>query len=420
MAGGLLQPAFANDGGAAGEDAKAPEKADHKVSAQVAEPVAPAPAPAPAAGGPRAPFELERTLSALQDQTGVGNAAAHAALRPLIRRIGEDMAKAPLEAWKEPKNARALVSFVLSGGEPSLLKRLIDDKVELGGIDPNLAAATVAFAERRSEEAVALLSKINVRELRGSLAAHVALVQGIVMSERQPEEAIKNFDLARLYSPGTLVEQGALRRETMVMSKLGRWDEAEKLAKQYLRRFGRAVYAPSFYREIAEQIAGQPDTRDESQFARLVTLFNMIDEPARRRTYLLLAERSVMVGKVKMARFAAARASELYDPESVEGARLQVYGAAADVATDKTPDGLSTLQAVDRRKLGASDSLLADAAFEVGEDVRREPIEEAAAAKVAASLPESATAQISTPTAVMELARKKIGTVDDLLKAAQK
>jgi chemotaxis protein MotC len=356
-----------------------------------------------------APYELVRSLNALQDQTSSGNRSAHKAQRPLIQRIGEEMKSAPVEVWKEPKNGRALVSYVLSGGEADLLKRLMDDKAEVGGVDPNLAAAAIAYAERRSEEARTLFDKVEARALEPSLAAHVALVQGVVLSEREPETAIKRFELARLLAPGSIVEQGALRRQTMVSGKLGRWHEAERLAAQYLRRFGEAVYAPTFYRELAEQLATQPDTRDEEQFTRLVTLFDMLGEKERRQTYLLLAERAVLAGKIKMARFAAARASELYGSGSTERVRLQVYGAAADVATDKSGDGLSALQEIDRRRLGNRDTLLVDAANEVGHDVTREP-----------ALTDPLATNAGDKLTVVDAARKSIDKADELLEATKK
>ena len=390
----------------------------------------PAPAEAPAATAPAAevpaappgppqPYQLVRSLNALQDQTGVGNRSAHLAQRSLIQRIGEEMAKSPAETWKDPRNGRALVSYVLSGGEPDNLKRLIDDKIEIGGIDLVLAAAAVAYAERRNDEARALLSKVDPRKIPSSLAAHVALVQGIVFSAREPEEAIKKFEFARLLAPGSLVEQGALRRQTMAASKLGRWDQAEKLAAQYLRRFGNAVYAPTFYRENAEQLAGEKDTRDEAQFARLTKLFDLIAETPRRQTYLFLAERAILGGKVKMARFAAEQASKLYPQDSPEGARLQVYGGAASVASDKVSDGLSALENVDRRRLGERDTLLADAAIEVGGDVLREPgvvanvIEPERQADLGKLSPNDASP-------VVGLAQKSIGKADELLGAAKK
>jgi chemotaxis protein MotC len=386
-------------------------------SAETAKPAAPV-----GESGPPKPYQLVRTLNALQDQTGVGNKTAHMAQRSLLQRIGEEMEQVPNETWADPRNGRALVSYVLSGGEPAVIKRLLDEKIEIAGVDKVLAAAAVAYAERRSDEATAFLAKVNPREIEPSLAAHVALVQGIVFAQREPERAIKAFELARLFAPGSLVEQGALRRQAMVASKLGRWDEAEKLSAQYLRRFGQAVYAPTFYRELAEQLAGEPDTRDENQFSRLTKLFNLLGERQRRQTYLLLAEKSILTGKVKMARFAAARASELYAVGSRERARLEVYGAAADVASEQTPAGLAVLQAVDRRRLGTRDSLLADAATEVGADVRREPVEMVVDEKAAQLAEDALTAEQiqSDPPPIIDTARKSIGKADELLKAAKK
>lgn len=358
------------------------------------------------------PYQLIRSLTALQDQTGSGNKLAHREQRPLIKRIGEELGRVPVEAWKAPRNGRALVVYVLSGGETDVLKKLMDSKSEIGGVDLMLAAAAIAYAERRGEEARTLLAKIDARTLSPSLAAHVALVQGILLADREPETAIKHFELARLLAPGSIVEQGALRRQAVVVGKMGRWHEQERLAAQYLRRFGHAVYAATFYRELAEQLASQPDTRDEDQFARLVTLFNMLGEKERRATYLLLAERAVVAGKIKMARFATARASELYGSGSAERVRLQVYGAAADVPSDKSEDGLSMLREIDRRRLGRRESLLVDAASEVGQDVRREP-------ELADTTAASDTA-VNEPMAVVDAARKSMDKADELLKAGKK
>lgn len=362
------------------------------------------------------PFELVRTLNALQDQAGQGNRAAFAAQQAMMRDASTALEQAPVEAWALPRNGRALIGFVLSGGHPAALQKVLREKVELAGVDGNLARATVAFAERRTDAAKTLFANVNVHELEPALAAQVALVKGIV--DREPHLAIANFEMARLLAPGTLVEQSALRRQMRAESDLGHREESERLAAQYLRRFGRAVYAAGFYRELAEVFAAQPDTRDDGDFARLVTLLGQIEVPQRRQTYLYLAERSVLAGKVQMARFAAARASEMYDEGTRENARSRVYGAAADVATDRHDDGVSVLRELDRGKLGGSDIRLADAALEIASDVRREPVEVAAQdASAAGADTEAAPGQ---PSKVVELARKSLQRADELLKGKGK
>lgn len=368
----------------------------------------------------RAPYELVRTLQALQDQTALGNVAAHTAQRATIGHVGEQLAKAPREVWAERRNVRALVAFVLSGGPPDVLKTLMDEKVELPGVDAGLAVAAIAFAERRTDEVKTLLADVDPRKLEPGLAAHVALVQGIVFSDREPERALTSFSYARLLAPGTLVEQGALRRQSILASTMGRWHDGERLAAQYLRRFGNAVYAPAFYREIVEALAAQSDTRDEAQLARLKDLFAMLGEKERRQTYLFLAERSVLAGKVKLARFAAARANELYDAASREAARSVVYGAAADVVSEKIQEGVDALSQVDRGKLGRRDTLLIDAAVEVATDVRRAPKGETETAETALAEPASIEAAPGSGEAesspVMQHARKSLTKADELLK----
>ena len=60
------------------------------------------------------PFELVRSLQSLQDQVVRGNTRAHAAQRVLLAHIAEQFDALKPEGWKDPKNARAAVVFVLS------------------------------------------------------------------------------------------------------------------------------------------------------------------------------------------------------------------------------------------------------------------------------------------------------------------
>lgn len=393
----------------------------HEEEAPAAE--LPAIEPLPVDTDPKAPYRLVRTLEALQDQTGFGNKAAHAAQRPLIRRLAEELTKAPADVWKDPRNGRAIISYILSGGDPAVLQHLLDNKTEIGGVDPKLIGGTLAFANRRNEEARVMISPINPHDLPDSLGGRVALVQGILLADQHPKEALKKFSIARLLSPGSLVEQGALRRQAIVASKLGKWGEAERLATIYLRRFGNAVYAATFYRELVELLANQPDNNDEDRHKRLAALFDRIEPKLRRQTYLLLAERAVIGGNVNMARFASQNASALYDSGTSGSVRSQVYGAAADVASDQTPDGLAALNKVDRSKLGVRDTLLVGAALEVGADVRRDPeelVELLASQDGSDASKDGVHADVMASTPVMDLARKSIGKVDELLEATKK
>ena len=133
-------------------------------------------APAHGQEAPRQPADLVRSLQTLQDEIARGSTDAHLSQRTLIAQIAEQLALAKPEAWKEPRNARAAVAFVLSGGDPRLLKTLSEPGM-LPGMDEKLVQGVLAYGEGRNAEAADLLIRISARSLDPSLAGHLALVR---------------------------------------------------------------------------------------------------------------------------------------------------------------------------------------------------------------------------------------------------
>ena len=66
-----------------------------------------------------------RTLQILQEQIAHGNAAAQAAQPKLMAHIAERFLAADPAVWREPRNARAGVLFVLSGGKPAVMRAVL-------------------------------------------------------------------------------------------------------------------------------------------------------------------------------------------------------------------------------------------------------------------------------------------------------
>ena len=64
----------------------------------------------------REPYQLVRSLQSLQDQIARGDLEAHNAQPALLKRLGEKLATADSAVWKDPRNSRAAVTFLLSGG----------------------------------------------------------------------------------------------------------------------------------------------------------------------------------------------------------------------------------------------------------------------------------------------------------------
>lgn len=373
-----------------------------------------------AQGSSGEPFELVRSLQSLQDQVARGNARAHAYQRVLMGQIGERFAGMNPAGWREPRNVRAAVVFVLSGGAGGVLQALLDSGARVD-LDERLIKGALAYAEGRREEAGKLLQGVDARSLDGSLGGHVAYVQAELAAEKEPAKAFAYLDDARLLAPGTLVEEAALRRQIALAATDGDMHRYWPLATQYLRRFPHSVYSRSFRQQFAAQIAVRTDAGNPEDLLKLDATLRGLAAVERRDVCLTIAKAALDRGKVGIAKFAAARAMQSAEPGSPEHARSRLLLAAALVATEGVEQGVETLAAIARGSLNDEDGSLMDAALAVAGQVRR-PIESPTPAGVAAAPGEKGEASdrpAGDATAeLLARARKAIAYVDQLLTEA--
>jgi chemotaxis protein MotC len=323
------------------------------------------------------PFELVRTLRAVQDRIAHGDSAAHEGQRELLAEIGAKLVRADAAAWKDPRNARAAVLYVLSGGDPSVLSRL-SASGSLPGIDETLVKGVLGYSEGRSADAETLLS-IDPRRLDPTIAGHVALVQSGLVMPKDASKALSFLDEARLRAPGTLVEEAGLRRQAFLLLAAGNRDGFEATSSRYFRRFGDSVYAPSFRMQFAMEVVGEKYAVDGVRLKRLEAILADVSPADRRELYLSIAAQGIVRGKVEAAGVAGGHASRLADDGTAARARAELYRGAALVVTDEYESGLAALTGVDRGRLDSADTELLEAALQLAGQLRKwpEPVDKA-------------------------------------------
>lgn len=315
-------------------------------------------AAAVAGGAAGEPYQLVRTLQMLQDQIAQGSTRALAAQKLLRARIDAALTAAPAETWQNRKNAEAAVTYVLSGGSPAILERLVvlDPKP---AVDQRLLGGALAYITGREAMANELLGPLDPFALPISMGGQVALAQSALLVRTDPEKSLKLLDIARLLGTGTLVEEAALRREIFVADQLKRFDKVEELARQYLDRFRHSVYAGNFRNRFAAAVTHMDFVKDGEQFKRLDNMVADVEPGARCQIYLTVALASVVRGNGLAAQLASGRAAALAEDGSVEQSRAALYSAAGGVADAKTFDEASRgLAAVRADQLSASDQAL--------------------------------------------------------------
>jgi chemotaxis protein MotC len=359
------------------------------------------------------PYELVRSLRAIQDQIARGNMAAHHFQKKFIPQVTDLLNQAKPEVWKEPKNARAAVIFVLSGGNPSVLQKILESKEE-PSIDAALIKGALAYSEGRLGEADKLLGKFDARQVDPSLAGLIALVQAM-LTEKKGTFAPANrlYDDARLLAPGTLVEESALRRQTFMAAAEKNLPRFETLSSQYFRRFGRCVYGIIFRRQFTKTMAAHQYTDDLNLMKRMESVINDLWPAGRLEVYAIATAEGVRRGKIEFARYMGAKAAALAPANSTASWRVKLYNGATAIVTPDYDQGLAELQSIPRDRLSKKDTAFLDAALGLAHGLHRLPDPPAPGT----GPPPDASGTAPAGNEAIERAKLTIAAADGLLKA---
>lgn len=334
--------------------------------------IAPAIAAQAANGKGAQPFELVRELQVFQNESVLRSKSGQSERRQRIKKIAAQLLGYDAKVWADPKNARAAVIYVLSGGDPRVLRKLTASHVALG-IDDRLVKGALAYGERQDAKATELLDGIELEALDRSIAGHVALVRALLIAKDESRKAYALLDMARVVAPGTIVEEAALRHQALLAANMDELDEFEGLSSQYFRRFSNSVFAQSFQRQFAQEIASHGYGGDAVRMAKLEALLSALPENERNDVCLTVAEEAIVRANVDVVRLAAQIAAIDGKKRNSDATRLKLFGAAAAIVTADYDQGLTALGSIDRAKLGAREEGLLDAALAVAREISRPP-----------------------------------------------
>ena len=361
--------------------------------------------------------DLTMDLQSLQVRIAAGDKAAYASQAERISAIGAAIAAAKPEVWRSKRETDAAVIYLLSGGQPRDIVRLVDS----GAVPASEISLMRAFAYvlGNETEAEKRLSGIDASRLPLRLAGPMAFAQSVIETDRNSAKAIELLDLARLLAPGTLVEEAALRREIMLEADQHQVERVALLARQYASRFGASVYAEGFLQTLAGALAQSGATDSPANFDKFHAFFAALAPDTRRGFLLGLARAATLSGRFQVATTAADAALDGVAPDGVEEARGKLYEAMARILTPDYDAGLAELQSVAQARLDRHDQELLAAARGVAAFIHEPPAPSAEppptdAAAIARADPNDAAAQ------TIVLAEAALGRTAPLVAAAPK
>lgn len=362
--------------------------------------------------------ESLRDLNAVQNRMAAGDAAARAAAPERLSTIERALPSMRTEAWKDARNARSAAVYLLCGGSPRALRKLFDAHAFADDAAPLLAASLV-YAEGRGE-AGKLLSALDAKSFPANLGGHLALVQGGTMLGADHAQAKKLFGLARLLTPGSLVEEAALRRETMILDAPAESGRLLSLATRYVSKYSASPFARSFWDGFKHVLTANALSLDP---ARLVELEKLAEHPSSTialEIHFSIARKAILHARLDVAKAEIASAERLADKPS-DKSRALWHQSLVKTMTGDFAKGLDELQQRDANTLSPADAelqgIVTGVTTRIRDDAREAPSSPADAGERSGQAADGAALD-ERP--IVEVVRQGLALADELLKKASR
>ncbi|TIS57203.1 chemotaxis protein MotC [Mesorhizobium sp.] len=316
------------------------------------------------------PYQLVRSLQLVQDRIASGDHAALPMQAKLLEMADARFRAASSQDFKEPKNFRALLVYGMSGGNPVTVEAATS-RAETDPQSLAVARGIISYLNGRPPEAIETLKPIDPMTLPGDLGAFLALVKGSLLATDEPAAALKLLDDARLLSPGTLVEEAALRRSVGIATTQGDAARFALASTQYVERYLYSPYASQFADSF---VSGVITLHMAISQDKLADITSMMDAEREKVIYLRIARRAAIDGLTELSAFASAKAEQGRDGiHNEDDPRALLYSSLSTVTSGTIDDVRARLSKIDRSRLSEGDRALLDAAQAVAGEVIAPP-----------------------------------------------
>ncbi len=317
-----------------------------------------------------APYKMLRSLQFVQDSVVLGDHSAEEMQRFMLSTIDDRLRSADRSVFDDVRNVDAALVYTMSGGNPDTLEFLMIRDVD-GHFDNRVADVLRKYLSGKGMLIVKTLADTAKEYRDKKIGPYLSLVAANVMSAKDPKAALKLYDWARLTSPGTIVEEAALRRSMALSTEAKMVPQSLTYSQLYARRFLHSPYASQFADLFVKLVV---DHNTEIKPEDVIDILSFMDGSRKREVYLRIARSATIAGKNDLARMASTQAAAIPSDGSDSFNQLaSFYGGVANVSTDKADAAAHDINEIPEGELNARDRALRDAAKTVADAVTRLP-----------------------------------------------
>ena len=264
----------------------------------------------------------------------------------VTRDISRKLAAFDLHVWTEARNRAGLIKFVLNGGDLDVLQ-IVLSKTIFPEPEKALAQGVLQYALGRKAAAFEVLKPLDVRAIGPSLAGHIALIKAILARDADAKAARHYSNEARLLSPGSAIEEAALRLSIDLAIARGDASGFDVNALRYAYRFPQSLYRTSIDLRIARVLGARNPSRQAEDHALAVTLAAQLADGDRAGFLMELAEAALRSGHLATAEAMAKWGAPSSAPSATTASALRAIEGAATLFGPHRENALQVLSQVD-------------------------------------------------------------------------
>lgn len=322
--------------------------------------------------GAEQPWKLIRRLQRQQDDILLGKPRAQDAYRLLLQQIGKIISNLDNNVWESERNLDAISVYILLGGKTELGYKALQ-KTKLDDLQKQPLVAAIAYAERDLARAYELMLKLDHLALPPSMSAQFALAKSMVVSSNDLDKALVYLREARRLAPGTLIEEGAIRRSIRISGERKAVNDFFQLSRSYLRRFRKSHYFNDFLKNFGFALVRMPQNKEDDLLNFLKEVLSQVDASQQVSVAAYVSRYTAISGRRVMSLWASQMALEKLVKNSVLHKRMRLYAASAKIVDpENTLSAMVALEEMSSAKLDRIDQEILNAAKLLGEQILKD------------------------------------------------
>jgi chemotaxis protein MotC len=325
--------------------------------------------------GDEQPWKLIRRLQRQQDDILLGKPRAQDAYKLLLQHIGQIISGLDDSVWDSERNLDAMSVYILLGGKTELGYKALQ-KTKLDYLQKQPLEAAIAYAERDLARAYELMLKLDHLALPPSMSAQFALAKSMVVSSNDLDKALVYLREARRLAPGTLIEEGAVRRSIRISGERKAADDFFQLSRSYLRRFRKSHYFNDFLKNFGFALVRMPQNQEGKTLDFLKEVLSQVDASQQVSVAAYVSRYTAITGRRMMSLWASEMALGKLAEDSVLHKRMRLYAASAKIVDEENaPLAMATLEEIKADKLDRIDQEILKAAKVLGKQILQDSVE---------------------------------------------